>query len=439
MHILFEYGEQITVPNRKDLEIYLYSIWHNYKDLWPKVPDEKVDVANKEYQPFLSFDGNYAKANNYVGFVNFEGLTIEIYPKVFQFMPILDKGLMHNHLLFWFSYCKKVKFPFNQSFLENSNIESLPELIIYLISKQIYDTISAQPFMAYEEIEESLWFPKGRINFNRYTNSLAHGKNHLIDCDHQPFLFDNSLNRTIKYCARLLKSITELQTNQQLLDEVLFILDEVEDTVQTVNQLNQINVSSLFTGYEEVVQSCRMILENQIYSYSQFEMKNWSLFFPMEFIFEDFISGFIQTNFSKEYLIEPQKSDLYLHQSPKTFNLQHDILLTHKVTNDKIIIDTKYKPRWGLLSSDNKKGVSQIDLYQMISYSYRRGIKKVLLIYPNTSEQLADDFTFIIENANSKEEIKIKVIDVPFWSSTDFTKIKQTLLTKLTNVFGNEF
>jgi len=348
MHILFEYGKQVAVPDRKGLEMYLFSIWQQYKDLWPKFADDSVVVSNKDYQPFISFDGNLAKANNYVGFINYEGLTIEIYPKVFQFMPALDKELMHNHLFFWFSYCKKIKFPFNQSFLENCNIESLPELIIYLISRQMHETISTQPFMAYEELEETLWFPKGRINFNRYTNSLAHGKNHLIDCDHQPFIFDNSLNRIIKYCARLLKSQTKLYTNQQLLNEVLFILDEVEDTVQTINQLIHLNIPSLFVGYEEVVQSCRMILENQIYSYSQFEMKNWSLFFPMEFIFEDFISGFIQTNFNKEYFIEPQKSELYLHQSPKTFNLQHDILLTHKITKDQIIIDTKYKPRWGI-------------------------------------------------------------------------------------------
>lgn len=51
-----------------------------------------------------------------------------------------------------------------------------------------------------------------------------------------------------------------------------------------------------------------------------------------------------------------------------------------------------------------------------------------------------------IEHVNEKgeasgkllaEEIKIKVIDVPFWSSTDFTQIKQALLTKLTNAIEN--
>lgn len=73
-----------------------------------------------------------------------------------------------------------------------------------------------------------------------------------------------------------------------------------------------------------------MILESQIYSHAEFEMENWSLLFPMEFIFEDFISGFLKEHFSKEFEIEAQKSELYLHQNPNGFNLQHDILLTNK-------------------------------------------------------------------------------------------------------------
>jgi 5-methylcytosine-specific restriction enzyme subunit McrC len=182
-----------------------------------------------------------------------------------------------------------------------------------------------------------------------------------------------------------------------------------------------------------------MILENQIYSHAEYEMKNWSLLLPMEYVFEDFISGFLKEHFSKDFEIESQKSELYLHQNPKTFNLQHDILLTNKKTKEKIIIDTKYKPRWDLKSSDNKKGVSQTDMYQMISYAYRRGTDKVILIYPNTSEKLAEDYVFKIQKSNQNEEIKIKIVDVPFWSSVDHSEIETNLLIKLDNVLRNDF
>ncbi len=104
---------------------------------------------------------------------------------------------MHRHLFYWFSYCKKIKFPFNQSFLDTFEIEQFPELIIYLITQQISLVVHSQPYLAYEEVEEALATPRGRISFDRYTKSVSYGSYHLVDCDHEPFVFDNMLNRVI--------------------------------------------------------------------------------------------------------------------------------------------------------------------------------------------------------------------------------------------------
>lgn len=440
MYTLFEYGKQVLIKDRKGLEGYLCFLWNVYKNLWIN-ENQNIEDLNKSnnYQPFISFDGATAKANNFVGFIKCNNDSLEIYPKIFQNIENPSKDLMHRHLFYWFSYCNKIKFPFNQSYLDNFEIDHFPELIIYLMGKQINETVSTNPYSAYEKVEEALLTPRGRINFNRYTNSLSYGKHQFIDCDYEPFVYDNKVNRIIKYCVRLLITQTSIAETQRILNEVINIFDEVEDEVCSIIELNQIRVSALYADYEDVMQCCRMILENQIYSYAEFEMKNWSLLFPMEYIFEDFISGFLKHHFSVDFKIELQKSDLYLHQDPKTFNLQHDILITNKRTNEKIIIDTKYKPRWDLKESDNKKGISQSDMYQMISYSYRRGTDKVILIYPNTSNKLALDYVFKVQKADEKEEIRIKVIDVPFWSSYGHMEVEKALFTKLKNILQNDF
>lgn len=439
METLFEYGKQITVKDRNRLEAYLCYLWQDYKNLWIKENQESENLVNLNYQPFISFDGDKAKANNFIGFINNSDNSLEIYPKVFQNMQNLNKDLMHRHLFFWFSYCKKIKFPFNQSFLDNFEIERFPELIIYLIAKQINEIVATKPYSAYEEVEEALLTPRGRINFCRYTNSLSTGKHQFIDCDYEPFVYDNKVNRIVKHCVRLLLTQTTIAETQRILNEIVHILHEVEDQAYSINQLNQIQVPTLFDEYQDVMQCCRMILENQIYSHAEYEMKNWSLLFPMEFVFEDFISGFLKEHFSKDFEVESRKSELFLHQDPNTFNLQHDVLLTNKRTKEKIIIDTKYKPRWNLKQSDNKRGVSQADMYQMISYAYRRGIEKVILIYPNTSENLQEDYVFKIQKSIASEEIRIKVVDVPFWSSINHLEVKTNLLIKLDNVLRNEF
>ena len=180
-------------------------------------------------------------------------------------------------------------------------------------------------------------------------------------------------------------------------------------------------------------------MENQVYSNKVDEMTNWSLLFPMEYIFEDFISGFIKEHFSKDFIIETQKSDLYLHNNPKTFNIQHDILITNRLNREAIIIDTKYKPRWDLKEVDKKRGVAQSDIYQMVSYSYRRGINKVIMIYPNVSEFLNNDCVFEIPSGKGDKYIKIKVADVHFWSMSDFASIPTKLFDKLNNLLRNDF
>ena len=433
---LFEYDKQIQIQDRIGFERYLVSIWSEHKNLWRQDELEEVD---SKFQPFISFDGQAIHANNYIGFINFNDTCIEIYPKVFKKLEKPSKELMHRHLFFWFSYCKRIKFPFNQSLLSNFEIEQFPELIIYLMGIQLLETINSKPYSAYEAIEESLLMPKGRINFNRYTRNLAYGKNHLIECDYEPFIFDNNLNRVIKYCARLLLSKSNLVDTHRILNEIIFMLDEVEDVVCSVNQLSQVRIPLLFSDYESVIQICRMIMENQVYSIKVDEMTNWSLLFPMEYIFEDFISGFIKEHFSKDFIIETQKSDLYLHNNPKTFNIQHDILITNRLTREAIIIDTKYKPRWDLKEVDKKRGVAQSDIYQMVSYSYRRGINKVIMIYPNVSEFLNNDYVFEIPSGKGDKYIKIKVADVHFWSMSDFASIPTKLFDKLNNLLRNDF
>lgn len=435
MNIFFEYGNEFRVADREGLENYLCSIWNDYKQLWPQAQLTENNLIDKT-QPFLSFDGNLARPNNFIGFISFKDESFEIYPKVFRNLDGSQKKLMHAHLFYWLKYCNRLKFPFIQSYLESTEIDELPELIVYLMARQINTVVKEQPYSAYELVQEKLGSPKGTINFQEYSKTISYGQYHKIDCDYEPFIFDNLLNRIIKYCVRLLISKTSIPDTQNLLNETIFLLDEVEDVECSIYQLSKIRLPAIFQSYEDVLHCCKMILDNHAYSYSQYELKNWSLLFPMEYVFEDFIAGFIKSHFSEEFIVEPQKSDLYLHESPNTFNLKHDILLTNRVSKETIIIDTKYKPRWGDLRNDPKKGVSQQDLYQMISYAFKRGTEKVILIYPNVNDKLHDDHVFHINSRVDNKVIQIRLVEVPFWSGLSCKAAEANLKLKLNSVLS---
>ena len=73
----------------------------------------------------------------------------------------------------------------------------------------------------------------------------------------------------------------------------------------------------------------------------------------------------------------------------------------------------------------------------MVSYAYSRGCNNVLLLYPNTSENLADDPTFTIPSGFGKNKFKVRVCEVPFWSSSDHREVEEKLQVALTKMLNN--
>jgi len=424
---LFEYGQWEKVAARDDLSNLLKQIWK--QRLF--VADDIRERADSRYQPFLKFDGDLIRARNYVGFIQTESDFIEIYPKVFD-GKTKDKQLMLRHIFYWFSYCRKWRFPFNQASLDIKEIASFPELIIHLIANQFLETVTQQPLMQYQELSESMLTPRGSINFGRYvSNSLSRGNFHQIECDYEPFLFDNKVNRIIKYCARLLMDQTQHAENQTLLQEVIFVLDDVDDVYVTAHDVKSVQLNSFFVDYAMLMEMCGIVINKHLYSNHQYDMSQWCLLFPMEYIFEDFVAGFLEQHFSDHWKVKYQKSDMTLVSKPKVFTMQHDIFLTSRDgSNRQIIVDTKYKIRQ--IEEDGKVGVSQSDLYQVVSYAYRRGCTEVILIYPNNNEELLPPEVFEIESGFAgKDIIKVKVVEVPFWSGAGVESISDKLKSTL--------
>jgi 5-methylcytosine-specific restriction enzyme subunit McrC len=442
MALLFEYYNEVEIDNPKMLKGYLHQIWSEQFASLVNEEDnsEKDDIKHsRTYQPFLSFDGDIIRAKNYVGFIQLNDCHLEIYPKVFK--NHFDKPkLMLKHLFFWFDYCRKWKFPFTKSRLDTIDDIELPELIIYLMASKMLETVSSLPISLYQSVEESLYTPKGKINFSRYLSSgFINGNQHIIECDYEPFVFDNKLNRVIKYVSRLLLKKTKFAENQNTLQELIFILDEVNDQPCSHHDLETVVLNPIFDDYIHIKDICKTVLQQFIYGNQQYDLSQWSLLFPMEYIFEDFIAGFIENKFSLNWKVEYQKSNMNLSSKPDAFQMQHDIFLTLKKDKTKsILVDAKYKLRDVNFKKDKKKGISQSDMYQMTSYALRRGCTNVLILYPNLGENINSIDTFKIESGFSgKEEICITTAEVPFWSIENFVDLPNKLYITLSELLKN--
>lgn len=249
--MLFEFSgwQQLPAENRAALEDFLCEAWKKRQFSYAERIEEEETGPAEELaftgQPFLRFDGDYFRTQNYAGFIQLHGETIEIYPKVFRNAG-LAVAQMQAHLFYWLGYCSRLQFPVPETANEAVPSASLPEILTWYFARYTRGIISAQPFSRYETVEEQLLMPRGRIDFSAWVqHGLATGNHHRFDCVYEPFVYDNTLNRAIKHVVRLLLGITYTPVVRNCLEEIIFLLDEVEDVPCTTADLDKLKLPDL--------------------------------------------------------------------------------------------------------------------------------------------------------------------------------------------------
>ena len=409
---LFEYQNKVDIPDSLEgLEDFLDEIWKNREKNSFYSENDKI-----ESQRFLQFihRSNELKSNKYVGVIHYEGSRINLLPKIF-FNPEKDYSSkeisqIQNHILWWLSYCRKIKFPNYQTSLGGVKSDFF-EVLIYLFSKYTRELLTSSIYQQYEEVDRELPFIKGKININEYiSENVSRGRWHKVNCTYDSFVIDNEFNQIIKYVTTLLFQVTSLPENKKNLREILFILDEVSDVIVSAEQCSRIVFNPMFGEFETVRDYCHLFLSNSVSFDYKNELKLFAFLLPMEYIFEDFIYGFIDRELPS-ISVRSQRSDTYLDEG-KIFNLKPDLWL--KTSHRSLIVDTKYKIVYDDLK-DTKKGISQSDLYQMLAYAVRFGVNEIILFYPETikSDQIQESELTLKDTLADGKEILIKIFQLP--------------------------
>ncbi len=397
-------GHQSKLPGFVN---YLSGVWQNrnrYVESSEELTEEEEQEERIQRQRFFDFtiDGKIS-ARNYVGVVQYDGIRVEVYPKIFADDEAENTKLWQLNMLYWLSYCRKVKFPFSFADVSKLQFDDFLELLIYIFANFTEDVISNQPFQAYQTVGEETPFLKGRISFEEYTkNNLTTGKWQNFFCNHEPFVYDNLFNRIVKYVSKRLLAVSENYLNQERLNEILFILNDVSDITCSANDCDKVKLNPLFAEHKHILDLCRLYLSNQVIDLEDEDSNNFCFLLPMEYIFEDFIFGFVSDKWPALNIRSQSTDFLALSNGSSVFQIRNDIYIP-----DKLIIDTKYKIR-----SNNdglKAGVAQSDLYQMVSYAIRRNCSSVMLLYPEGVYKLTPPAFFEVPSFMLSETISIQV------------------------------
>lgn len=412
------------------------------------------DDARQRKQQFIEFIGSGGiKTKKYIGTVVFKGEQLNIFPRVFKESPSehdadnLTTKYLLNNLVKWIEYCNKLNYPYLNITSELSDSEDLKELFITLYINYVRLAIERGVYFRYVEETEDCPSIKGKFDIKDYLyRKMPSGQTASFRCTYSKFEFDNQVNRIIKYTCKQLYKITTSK-NQRELRLIISRLDEVSDVVCTPHDCDGIRLGNTHRNYDIIISMSKMFLINKMSGYSIDTNETFCFLFPTDLLFEGFIGGFMKEilgEYGAKVKLQESKSSLVDRivfngvETGARFTMRHDILVEYQ--GKLIILDTKYKevsrfednPKYAEKINEE---VKQADLYQMVTYAWKRGVKDVYLLYPMyRSEEIEPDFPYAICESPAGN-INIHFIRLPFVFEVDEADTKQKLANVIKRIF----
>lgn len=397
--------------------------------------NRKIHCTDAQHRELKAFDDNWCAtpgksalfdwrhkevwSRNYVGVVQVPGLAVEILPKIDKNSSdsASEKLLAQHNLLYMLSYTGNI--PFEEREIAGLKLKKMPllEVLISLFANRMLEELRRGVDHAYVHREENMPRIKGKILMNRHLLvNAAHRERFYVGFDE--FLDDTPLNRILKATSRRLLSVSNNGDTQRLLMETTAIFDEVADVFPDTHHFNQIHLHRNNERFQTLLDFCRIVWQGQSPNPSAGDSRTFSLLFPMEQLFEQFIARFIRRHAEyfgfdrRDIRIQSESCTKYLvreevSNAPK-FKLLPDLLVVKGILAPQLILDTK----WKCLKSDDedkKNGVSQADMYQMYAYATRFDCNDVILLYPDVTG--VTQKTYVVSDT-SLRRIRVAVVNL---------------------------
>lgn len=426
--------------SRDELETFLQTNWSQRDSFYR-------DVHYESKQQFIEFRKDSIRTNNYVGTIVFKGEQINIFPKMFKVdkddhdADDLSLSFLMRNLSIWIEYCNKIDYPYISFKGEIEHCDNLKELFIVVFIKYLKNAMERSAFYQYEEKTEDCSSIKGKFDVKDYfVKKIPNGNTNKFKCSFSEFVFDNLLNRIIKYTCNSILSDT-CGRNQIELRKIISKLNDVFDIKCLPSDCDKIRLSRMNNHYKIIISMCKLFLLNKSTTYNVDKTDSFCFLFPTEVLFEGFIGGFIQSVVDHQTKVRLQASDMTLFDEivhgqkayGAAFVMRHDILLEK---NKKIfILDTKYKELPRFNNSTKSEYISAIntgDLYQMYTYASRRGVNDVYLLYPLFKGEEIDEETKMLSSRvfgdlGKEQKMMVHVVRLPFVFEDDINKTKSKL------------
>lgn len=342
------------------------------------------------YRPVLGFDasGRKLRATNYVGILTTRrGRPIEILPKIDLAIGAND-AVDNQETRRVFLEMLRVWRGLRHAELPPSSIRSLKrfpmlEAFVFLFLHNLAHLARHGLARRYVPVEDNLPCLRGRLLFHEQLRENLTNRARFFVA-HDEFNANRPANRLIRSTLGRLRRSVRNDANRQLLRELSDAFSDVPRSTDPATDWRRHSVDRTMQHYKPVMAWVRLFLFGEGLATYRGKHENQSLLFPMEEIYEDFVTSCFR-RYQDEYRVRAQGPQRRLTSDPAAFTMKPDISL-QRGRKPRFILDAKWKRLKSRAEDGEKRGIVQADMYQLYAYGKRYGCETVALVYPRTKD-----------------------------------------------------
>ncbi len=329
---------------------------------------EKMTSRLKVPHPVLTRTSKPSlRAGQVVGILATPGISLEILPKI----DAGDDNALRRSLIRLLAVARNLSIADHELAQLEVQHENLLEILIRIFSDRLLETVRRGLPHRYLRHEDELPRLRGKLDVQRQFTRNAVRPDRL-SCVFDEFSADTPLNRVLKATVVRLLAISKSAANIRKLGELLSRFETVGETASPLRE--RVMFDRTNRGYHQLYSLARLILAKDWQSTTKGRSEGFSLLFPMNDLFEEYIGRSMKITLPSRDVQLQHKAHFAINAPKRRFQLRPDIVI-----DDSIIIDTKWKQ---LRPGDSNLGVDQSDIYQLLAYANAYRAQRVILLYP---------------------------------------------------------
>jgi len=315
------------------------------------------------------------KAGPYVGAVSLSSFDLLIKPKLKD----------HRQLYKMIGYSLNMEdYHSLNDYVEASLTRSwITEVLAFFLVEEINKILVHGLLKRYQEKEESLSSPRGKINFNSLANYYGRGSVSVL-CRYEDLSYDILENRALLTALNL---VCPLITSPSLFTRAQYLLQLLGEEVYADNRVgfllkeleNGVDRSGLY--YLRALELCKIIFRSMVFTFEEEGgFPQPAFLFNMAELFEKFLARLLSDCAPSGYIIKYQSGigGYFSSAEERTSVLKPDYQIYWKESL-AFIADAKYK------LYDHRK-VEPSDLYQLAVYQMLGEVEKAIIYYPSQAK-----------------------------------------------------